>query len=1428
MSRDSIFFYCCQTVLKRGSNNSFGDLLPADSGTESISGPRSSPSSAASSSDHDGPSSLNIKPFPVIQVEEISHVLNVILHIIYDISVASHGPSFDFLAETLPCLVRYGIPNPNPDGNSDFWALIMTYAPFYPFRVYALASAYDGGDPACTTASEHTLQRRLTEMTVDDASHMGGVRLWQLVRLHLDRTEALVGIITSPPGSHVPTNSCSADDQTALAQSWRLGSDTIEDHGGHQKLERNETDDLNGYEGALPSPTTTIPRVTNYGRRRTTLIFASQPISHSTKPDHLDTDTDTDTDIIQLSRNQLHFRYSAKWIKSLTKDRLGQFVGGHFNEVNLGAVLFFERRDDEKHVQMKMWSAPGKAKPSFDDVMKLEDKDWKEATKGVKIGPSCESHLGYALTNHWFKVHLNIPSGWNKYERIQLEFDPGCEAMIFETDGNPLQGITGGYDGDRRVDFIIPKEARRKGSIDVIIEVSANGMFGISGVGPPDPNRYFSLASADLVVPNQEGWRLLWDFNTLRELVDDLGGDSILQNKCLYVANKIMNTFDVKESDRTIKECREIAEEVFGKGWDAKGGRVYEEGLGEGKHKKRAQVWGIGNCHIDTAWLWPYSVTQQKAARSWATQLDLMDRYPEHRFATSTAQQFKWVEQLYPKLFERIQAKVKTGQFQLVGGSWVENDSNMPSGEALARQMIFGQRYFRSRFGVTCKVAWLPDSFGYSAGFPQLMRGCGMANFFTQKLSWNNVNTFPHSTFNWVGNDGTQVLCHMTPVGTYTAQATTSDNLESSDTGLLAFGNGDGGGGPLNKMLENLRRIRATANENRELPIVHMGNSVDEFFEDIHQTTDEGKTLPTWHGELYLEFHRATYTSHGSIKKGNRHSERLLRDVEYLATMASVYHPDDYQYPKERIDIAWEKVLLNQFHDVLPGSAIGMVYEDAEVLYSEVTKVGKQIIDEALDVLLKHSLSLESVALGTTERVEGDIAVINSTPFHRRELVQVPLSIGWTDSPGKRVAQDMHNRKLGYAVADVAGKMVCGLAPLHGRASARNIGKGEFQLKNEHVEMRISGGRIVGLFDVKAGRELIPQGQTGGMVMFERDMPSYWDAWDAEIHHLETSRPLEFTNVSIFEAGPARATLAAEISLDAVTATTADSSRPFIRFAAKVDWHERHKFLKFEIPVDIHADTAYFESAFGHVSRPTNKNTTQEAAKFEVCGHRFADLSEFGYGVALLTESKYGYAVSGNVMRLSLLRGATSPDAEQDQGEHVFSWAVLPHLGHFFQSDVVQAAYAFNSPLHLRFMPKSLQSDIAQSPLSTASPFIVENASNVILDTVKRGDDDSSDGDPTIILRFYEAYGGHARANVMISDKLHVSKATITNLLEEDAESLDLLRSNISDAGTSFALCFRGFQVITVQLVLKKTLVEDAEEQLTRRKHDSWVTIEKE
>ncbi|KAG8972660.1 Glycoside hydrolase, 38 vacuolar alpha mannosidase [Tulasnella sp. 425] len=1130
---------------------------------------------------------------------------------------------------------------------------------------------------------------------------------------------------------------------------------------------------------------------------------------------------------------ETNYTPGGKWIKGLTHDRLGVFVGGHFDAVNLGAVLFAERIDDDKHIQMVYWSAPGRSKPGFDEVMKLDKKEWKEAKKGLSFGPSYTERT-LLQTNHWLKVHLKLPSDWDKkYERIQFEFDPSCEAMIFETDGNPLQGITGSNGGDRRVDFIIPKDARHKGELDIVIEVSCNEMFGVSGIGAPDPNRYFTLNSADLVVPNQEAWRLLWDFTTLRELVDDLPGNSILQNLCLVTANKIMNTFDIHDPERTIKECRKIAEDVFGEGWDAKGADIYKEGLGKGK---KAQVWGIGNCHIDTAWLWPFSVTQQKAARSWSTQIDLMERYPEHRFATSSAQQFKWVEQLYPKLHERIKEKVKTGQFQLVGGSWVENDSNMPSGEALARQMIYGQRYFRSRFGVTSKVAWLPDSFGLSGALPQLIRGAGMENFFTQKLSWNNVNTFPHSTFNWVGLDGTQVICHMTPVDTYTAQATVADvrrgiwnhkNLESSDTGLLAFGNGDGGGGPLNKMLENLRRIRATGNEHRELPVVSMGESVDDFYDDIHKHTDEGKALPVWRGELYLEFHRGTYTSHGSIKKGNRHSETLMRDVEYLATLASLLKPEKYSYPKDTIDTCWEKVLLNQFHDVLPGSAIGMVYVDAEQNYAEVARDGRKMIHDALSVLIDDSKGITApMPYKDYKASGGQLAAVNTLDFPRLETVMLPV----TGSSEKTVALDggwVQPSKKGdrvFAVVGAQGRSIGGVetpnlddgvgatgkhAPrqlqfaldetINPPCPALQTDDGSFVLKNASVEFKISKGRVVSLVDRELGRELIPGGATGGLVMFERDTPPNWDAWDTEIHHLETSKPLEFSNLKVHESGPLRASLVAdiaygqskiwvEISLDATSATTQANSRPYIRFDAKVDWHERHKFLKFELPLDIHSDIAYYECAFGWVSRPTHRNTTQEAAKFEVCGHRYADLSEFGYGVALLTESKYGYATTGNVMRVSLLRGPTSPDNEQDQG--------------------------------VRHVSSSNTESLLHTP-----PFRVEGAPSVILDTVKRGDDDDFSGsstDKTLVLRLYEAYGGHARPNIRIAKYIKVHKALITNLLEEEIEEVKLIGPESAEEGCSIPLSMRGFQVVTVKLFL-----EDTADGAPRRSNDSWVDVGK-
>ncbi|KIJ30485.1 glycoside hydrolase family 38 protein [Sphaerobolus stellatus SS14] len=1108
---------------------------------------------------------------------------------------------------------------------------------------------------------------------------------------------------------------------------------------------------------------------------------------------------------------ELNFSPGNKWVKGLTKNRINTMTQGHFSNVNLSSVLFADRRDDAEHVKLEVWSAPGRTKPGFEEAIKQK---FKPAKKGDSFGPSWVSYIIDDL------ITVNIPASWAKHERVQFEFDPGCEAMIFTTDGVPLQGITGGYAGDRRVEFILPPEARKKGTFSFVIEQTCNGMFGVPWSGdtidPPDMNRYYKLDSADLIVPNMPAWHLMWDVYTLRQLVETLPGNSELQNKALVTANKIMNVFDHLDPD-SIGRARKVAEDVFGEGWAEKGAKIWEEG------PKKERVYGIGHCHIDTAWLWPYSATQQKVARSWSTQIDLMERYPEHRFACSSAQQYKWLEQLYPALFERVKAKIASNQFHPVGGQWLESDGNMPSGEAFARQFIFGQRYFESKFGIRCEVSWLPDSFGLNGALPQLIRGAGMKYFFTQKLSWNNINTFPHSTFNWIGIDGTQVLCHMTPVETYTAQATIGDvvkgatnnkNTESAPNALLVFGNGDGGGGPLPPMLENMRRMRAVGNNNRDLPVVSMGKSVDDFFHDLDNDTEHGKVLPNWHGELYLEFHRGTYTSHGSIKKGNRKSEILLRDVEHLATLASLYSKDDYKYPQEQINDLWENVLLNQFHDVLPGSAIGMVYDDAEKIYAHVAKEGKALLEAAFKVIAPKSVAIPLTGQTFQASSNGKILAYNSTPFPRLDVVQVPLAGSGGNKLRVEAVQVATGGNTGFVLVDATegsgfGK-ARGLFADVKPASVMQKSADVFVLMNAFITVTISNGRITSLVDNEQARELIPEGESGGLIIYD-DRPNYWDAWDVEIHHLEKPHPIQFTNLKVTETGPIRASLEAEIkygqstikttiSLDAISATMKRSSRSFLRFDAEVDWHERHKFLKFTIPLNIHNDNAVYEAPFGWVQRPTHKNTSWDIAKFEVCGHKYADLSEYGYGVAILSESKYGFATHGNVMSISLLRAATAPDAEQDQGKHEFSWAVLPHVGHFLESDVPTAAYFFNSPLHLRYLAEDRS---PQVPISLhKAPFSVAGAPNVVLDTIKRSDDEDwkskKDGKSGfIVLRLYEAFGGHARAELKIAGHLDVKKATITNLLEDELEVLDVSEH----AGhSSVTIPFRGFQVVTVKL----------------------------
>jgi alpha-mannosidase len=609
-----------------------------------------------------------------------------------------------------------------------------------------------------------------------------------------------------------------------------------------------------------------------------------------------------------------------KWISNLYKDRINQFTaGGQYEKQNLNAMMYEGKASGEPHVKLSVWDAPDLSRPTFKEATSHE---FKKTEVGAWFGPS--------WSTHWFKAVLTVPSELRDKDLLELHWDANNEGMIWTEDGKPLQGLTG---GGERVEWILPGSFRDGKEHIIYIEMACNGMFGNAPGGdsiqPPDPNKYFQLSRAEIVAVNRDARQLSIDMWIIGDAAREFPEDSWEQHKALKVATDVINAFELGNKD-SLKKCRKIAQEYLGPNVDS--AKVYDSG-------KEPQVFGIGHCHIDTCWLWPWAETKRKVARSWSNQCDLMDRYPELNFACSQAQQYKWLKEYYPYVFDRVKTKIKEGRFQPIGGSWVEHDTNMPSGESLVRQFLYGQRFFESNFGERCQTFWLPDTFGYSSQLPQLCRLAGMNYFLTQKLGWNNINKFPHTTFNWVALDGSQVICHMPPSETYTSEAHFGDvkrsmqqhkSLDQDSTSLIVFGKGDGGGGPTWQHIEKLRRCRGISDEIGLLPRVHMGNSVDHFFDKLERKAD---SLVTWYGELYFELHRGTYTTQANNKRNNRQAEFLLRDIEWLATIANL-KDSSYKYPKKEIDDMWEATLLCQFHDCLPGSSIEMCYDDSDAVCS--------------------------------------------------------------------------------------------------------------------------------------------------------------------------------------------------------------------------------------------------------------------------------------------------------------------------------------------------------------------------------------------------------------------------------------------------------------------------------------------------------------
>ncbi|KAL8243759.1 hypothetical protein R6Q59_010017 [Mikania micrantha] len=1061
-------------------------------------------------------------------------------------------------------------------------------------------------------------------------------------------------------------------------------------------------------------------------------------------------------------------------IESIYRERLNQFSsGGQYEGQNLLSKKYHATNDDEDHVKLSVYSPPDLSRPSFEDATSHE---FRPTRRGESFGPS--------WSTHWFKIQLTVPKNMVKGEHLEFEWDASNEGLVWTEDGKPLQGLTG---GGERIEWIIPESWRDGKEHTFYIEMACNKMFGNAPGGdtiqPPVPDVYYSLNVARIVDVNLAVRGLLIDFWIIGDAAREFPGDSWERHKALDVCNRIMDAFIAGGgSQKSIEEGRKIAEEYIG---DVNSAAVYGS-------DKEYIVNGIGHCHIDTCWLWPYAETKRKICRSWSSQCDLIDRYPEHRFTCSSAQQYKWLKQYYPYAFDRVKAHVKSGKFQTIGGSWVEHDTNLPSGESLVRQFLYGQRFFESNFGERCKTFWLPDTFGYSAQLPQICRLAGLTRFFTQKLSWNNINSFPHTTFNWVSLDGSQVLAHMAPSETYTAEAHFGDvkrsvtqhkSLDQDNTSLLVFGKGDGGGGPTFQMLEKLRRCRGMSDKTSTLlPRVHMGNSVDDFYAQLEKKAENGTKFVTWYGELYFELHRGTYTSQANNKRSNRKQEIMMHDLEFLATMASLKNKS-YIYPKEQIDQIWENILLNQNHDCLPGSAIEMCYDDSDSIYAGNEKVGIKAINEALNAL----------GFSTSMKPGTEVVGINTLPWYRSEIVKIP---GVTET-----ANQSHYGVLSGSQGETQMNL-CSASKA--QATVKEVRKGLFVLENKRFRAAVEKGLITSIYDREADREVLAEGGKANQLVVFDDKPLYWQAWDVEVFHRESRKELKCGPSEIVEAGPYRVSVASKaqisenswikttISLDAVTD---DDVPSFISVEAEVEWQETMKFLKVEFPVDVVNTEANYECQYGIVRRPTHYNTTWDMAKFEVCCHKFADLSEANYGVSILNDSKFGFATIGNLMRLSLLRAPKAPDAHADMGRHHIKWAIMPHIGSM-GFETIKAAHNFNYPMTLAYtLPKSNAEPAIDS-------FRIRSASgydSIVLDFVKRGEDDEdvSRGEfekrpgKSVILRVYESLGGKSRG--MIEGHSKIKKAWKTNVLEDDEEELE-----VQSGGIKIEL--RAFEVATYRL----------------------------
>ncbi|MGE5530148.1 MAG: alpha-mannosidase [Patescibacteria group bacterium] len=773
----------------------------------------------------------------------------------------------------------------------------------------------------------------------------------------------------------------------------------------------------------------------------------------------------------------------------------------------------------------------------------------------------------------------------------------------------------------------------------------------------------------------------------------------------------------------------------------------------------------FGHAHIDVAWLWPLAETMRKCARTFGTQLALMEEYPEYRFLQSQPLLYRMVKERYPGLYTRIKEAAASGRFIPEGGMWVEADTNVTGGESLIRQLLLGKRFFREEFGVDCELLWLPDVFGYTGALPQIMRGCGIRYFSTQKIFWNynGGEPFPYNTFLWEGIDGSTILTHlhndynaMTDPASVIGRWRERVQKDGISTRLYPFGHGDGGGGATRNHLEFLRRL----GDLEGAPRTRMAGPA-EFFRDLEARGAPGERYV---GELYFQAHRGTYTTQARTKRGNRKCEFALREAEIWGAAAGALR--GFAYPAAAMDEAWRELLLHQFHDILPGSSIHRVYEEAEAAQARVLAFAEMTAGAA-----RASLAAPGEAA----------AVFNSLSWARRALVRLPA--GWdgaADGAGNPLpVQETGDGKYAEAAVPACGwatlwPAALAAAPAHALRAAPDC------LENELIRVEIDArGGIRSILDKETGRE-ISAGVCNEFRMF-RDIPAWFDAWDIDSQYELCPVDLpEEAEVEAVAAGPLWAAVRVARRLHDSRMTQEIVLRRGSRridFWTTIDWRERHKLLKVAFPVDVHAHEAVHEIQFGHIRRPNHRSRPFDADRFEVCNHKWTALCEEGRGAAVLNDCKYGVSVLGRTISLTLLRSPLAPDMDADRGRQEFAYAFYFWGGSLMESGVPREAYDLNCPV-----------TVTPGAAGEASLFAL-SAPNVVIETVKPADDGSGD----IVVRLYEAM--RTATNCRLRTSLPAGGAAEADMLERPIRSLP--------GGEEIALDFRPFEIKTIRLRLK-------------------------